>query len=120
MPELFVARASEIGEGQRRIVKTGQSSIGIIRAKGRVHAYLNHCPHQGGPVCEGLLIHRVEEDIGPDRTYRGMRYAGEVHLVCPWHGWEFDIESGRCAGDRGQGLQRVTVIERDEAIYVIV
>ena len=120
MPELFVARAVEIREGERRIVNAGCSSIGVIRAQGRLHAYLNHCPHQGGPVCEGLLIHRVEEDIAPDKTYRGMRYVDEVHLVCPWHGWEFDIVTGRCAGDGGQALRHVPVIERDEAIYILV
>ena len=53
-----------------------------MRANGRLYAYQNECPHQGGPVCEGLLIHRVEEDIGPDKTYRGMRYTDDLQIVC--------------------------------------
>jgi nitrite reductase (NADH) small subunit len=62
MPGLLVACAAEIREGERRIVNVGRSSIGVIRAQVRLHVYLNHCPHQGGPVRKGLLIDRVEED----------------------------------------------------------
>lgn len=120
MPELFVARAAEFKEGDRRIVENGDAAIGVVRAKGKVHAYLNQCPHQGGPVCEGLLIHRIEEDIGPDRTYRGMRYTDDLHIVCPWHGWEFNVETGRCAGDGRHAIRKVQVVERGGEIFVVV
>jgi nitrite reductase (NADH) small subunit len=120
MAEVFVARGSDLQEGQRRIVANGEASIGVLRANGRLYAYHNECPHQGGPVCEGLLIHRVEEDIGPDKTYRGMRYTDDLQIVCPWHGWEFDIETGRCAGDGRHSLRRYKVVERNDEIYIVV
>jgi nitrite reductase (NADH) small subunit len=120
MPELFVAHAAELTEGQRKIVANGEGTIGVLRAKGKLYAFRNECPHQGGPVCEGLMIHRVEEDIGPDKTYRGMRYTDDLQIVCPWHGWEFNIETGRCAGDGKHALRRYKVIERDDDIYVVV
>lgn len=28
-----------------------------------------------------------------------MARVGERVLRCPWHGWEFDLESGRCLDD---------------------
>jgi nitrite reductase (NADH) small subunit len=120
MPELFVARAADLKEGERQIVRSGQAAIGVLRAKGKIYAYYNECPHQGGPVCEGLIIHRVQEDIGPDKTYRGMKYADDLHLVCPWHGWEFNIETGRCAGDGRQAIRKCKVVERNDEIYIVV
>jgi nitrite reductase (NADH) small subunit len=120
MPELLVARASEMKEGDRRIVEHGRTSIGVLRAKGKLYAYLNVCPHQGGPVCEGLMIHRIEEDLGPDKSYRGMKYSDDLHIVCPWHGWEFNLATGRCAGDGKHAIRSYRIIERNDQIYIVV
>jgi nitrite reductase (NADH) small subunit len=120
MPEIFVARASELKEGERRIVASGNTTIGVLRAKGKLYAYLNECPHQGGPACEGLMIHRLEEELGPDKTYRGMRYTDDLHMVCPWHGWEFNVETGKCAGDGKHALRKYNVVEREDQIFVVV
>ncbi|SRR6266568_3560375 len=121
MAEHFVARSDDIKEGERRIVASGRHTIGVVRAKGKLHAYRNICPHQGGPVCEGLLIHKVEAIIGPDKTFRGTRFSDdELHIVCPWHGWEFNVETGRCAGDGKHGLHKYKVVERDDEIYVVI
>jgi nitrite reductase (NADH) small subunit len=121
MPDTFVAKSIDLPEGGRVVLTCDDRRIGVIRAKGKLHAFLNICPHQGGPVCEGLVIHRVEEIIAADKTYHGMRFnENEVHLVCPWHGWEFNIETGRCAGDGKHRLHRFAAIERDGNIYVAV
>jgi nitrite reductase/ring-hydroxylating ferredoxin subunit len=40
--------------------------------------------------------------------------------VCPWHGWEFDIESGRHCGDPKYRLRPVDVRVRDNRVYVSV
>lgn len=119
MSEIFAARSEQLPEGGRVLVEHGAMTIGVIRAKGRLHAFLNICPHQGGPACEGLLIHKVEEIIAEDRTYQGMRFnEDELHIVCPWHGWEFNIETGRCAGDGKHALRRFEVVEKDDGVYV--
>lgn len=121
MAEVFVARSADMPEGSRNMLEYEGRHIGVIRAKGKLHAFLNICPHQGGPVCDGLLIHRVEEIIAPDKTYQGMRFSEtDLHIVCPWHGWEFNIETGKCAGDGKHGLKRFEAIERDGAVYVVV
>jgi nitrite reductase (NADH) small subunit len=121
MPEVFVCQSTELGEGARKIVTNGADQIGVIRAGGVLHAFRNACPHQGGPVCEGLIVHKVEEVIAADRTYQGMRFnENELHIVCPWHGWEFNIATGHCAGDGKHALKRYRVLERDNGIYVVV
>jgi nitrite reductase/ring-hydroxylating ferredoxin subunit len=120
MTDIFVAHSKDFGEGSRLLVESDGRQIGVIRANGKLHAFLNICPHQGGPVCDGLLIHRVEEVLGPDKTYQGMRFVEEdLHVVCPWHGWEFDIQTGRCAGDGKHALRRFETTERNGAIYVL-
>ena len=119
--EIFVAKSSELGEGDRRIIPNGNSEIGVFRIKGDLVAYLNLCGHQGGPVCEGLLMAKVEEIIADDKTYQGMRFNhDEMHIVCPWHGWEYDLETGVMVADKTFRLRKYEVFEREEEIYVVV
>jgi nitrite reductase (NADH) small subunit len=120
MQDVFVARAADLAsEGARRIVAHGGREVGVLRAAGRLVAFANHCPHQGGPVCEGMLIHQVEEVLGPDKSYQGMRFdEARLNLVCPWHGWEFDVRTGRTAGDPRFALRRFEVVERDGDVFV--
>ncbi|MSO80273.1 MAG: hypothetical protein EXQ97_01185 [Alphaproteobacteria bacterium] len=73
--------------------------IGVFRVVGELFAWHNECPHQGGPVCQGRLMKGVEERLDADRRSLGIHYAeGRLNLACPWHGWEFDLRSGRHAG----------------------
>src|SRR5579884_498373 len=55
MPKHVVARVDEIAPGQRKIVEVAGRSIGVFNVKGEYFALRNRCPHQGGPLCEGLL-----------------------------------------------------------------
>ena len=73
MPECFVAKASEMQDGDRRIVIAGSAEIGVFYKDGDYYAYSNYCVHSGGPACEGLMINRVVDVIatrphlpGPD------------------------------------------------------
>ena len=96
MPELYVGNEAEFDEGGRKVIDHDGLEIGVFRIKGRFFAYENHCAHQGGPVCQGRIFKRVEEDLAPDGTSAGFRYSADrVHIVCPWHGWEYDICTGR-------------------------
>jgi nitrite reductase/ring-hydroxylating ferredoxin subunit len=38
--------------------------------------------------------------------------------VCPWHGWEFDLDTGRHCGDPKYRLRPIDVRVRDERVYV--
>ena len=73
MPECFVAKASEMQDGDRRIVVAGNAEIGVFYKDGAYFAYSNTCVHAGGPACEGLMINRVVDVIAADRTYQGRR-----------------------------------------------
>ena len=56
MPEKLLCASSDISETTAKICELEGVEIGVIRHKGTVVAYRNVCPHQGGPVCEGLKM----------------------------------------------------------------
>ncbi len=121
MTEQFVGRDSEFEEGGRRIVSVGRHEIGVYKRDGAYVAYSNICVHQGGPACEGLTIAKVEERIMPDKTSRGLYFsATERHIVCPWHGYEYDMRTGEFVGDRRLKLRKYNVVQRGDEIYVVV
>jgi nitrite reductase/ring-hydroxylating ferredoxin subunit len=119
MAEWFVAKASELPDGDRRIVAAGNNEIGVFHKAGAYYAYSNYCVHSGGPACEGLLINKVVDIIGTDRTYQGQAFADDMHFVCPWHGYEYELETGQCVGDRKLKLKRFEVVRRGDDIYVV-
>lgn len=119
--ELFVARSEDLTEGARVLVKNGKAEVGVYRMDGRLIAYHNMCPHQGGPACEGLLMPKVKDVLGPHGTFVQQDFDhDEMHIVCPWHGWEFSLKTGVAAGDRTFRLRTAEVKETDGKIYVVV
>src|SRR5262249_52224685 len=83
MTELFVAKASQFPDGERRIVAYEGREIGVFHWQGKFYAYENLCVHQGGPACEGIIMHKVEDVIGPDRGWVGhfptMKFTSSAH-----------------------------------------
>ena len=65
--------------------------IAVFNLDGEFFGLFNRCPHQGGPMCEGILTGLIESD--EPGHYRYSR-KGEI-LRCPWHGWEFDVRTGQ-------------------------
>jgi nitrite reductase/ring-hydroxylating ferredoxin subunit len=119
MAEKLVGKLSEFKDGDRRIVFIGDHEIGVFHENGSFYAYSNYCLHQGGPACEGLTIAKVEERIMPDKTSRGMYFSDtELHFVCPWHGYEYDIKTGECVSDRKLKLRKYDVVQRGDEVYV--
>jgi len=94
---LVVCAAAELPAGERRIVKDPETGVevGVFNINGEYFALKNVCPHQGAPLCQGTVhaTHRPGAlfEFRPD-------LAGRV-LRCPWHGWEFDIVTGKALYD---------------------
>ena len=90
MPSVVVAETAELPPGTRRIVEVAGRSIGVFNVGGEFLAIRNRCPHQGGPLCEGVTVGSIESDQPGE--YRHDR-PGEI-IRCPWHAWEFDLRTG--------------------------
>ena len=43
----------------------------------------------------------------------------KVNIVCPWHGLEFDIRTGKHPGNPSIGLDPVSVQVDGEAVYIL-
>lgn len=113
MPVHVVAKVGDLPPGRRKIVEIDGRSIGVFNVGGRFYALRNTCPHQGAPLCLGSLS-------GTALPSRPGEYVwgreGEI-LSCPWHGWEFDITTGRSVFNPHRTRVRsyeVTVHEPDE------
>ncbi len=119
MPELFAGKKQDFEDPGRKMLTGEDLDIGVFHVGGEFFAYENTCPHQGGPVCQGRMLKKVEEIIGKDKTSKGLTFSSEhTHLVCPWHGFEFNIKTGRHPGDRNSVLKPFQVRIDGDEIYV--
>jgi len=118
MEEIAIGKLSDIADGDYRIVSVDQLEVGIFRNGSKVLAYENMCPHAGGPVCQGKIFNKVEEVITPDKKSAGLRFGKARHIVCPWHGYEYDIKTGECVSDRKLKLRKYEVIQKGDEVYV--
>jgi nitrite reductase/ring-hydroxylating ferredoxin subunit len=92
MPQRYVvARTGEIPDGDAKAATIAGRELAIFNLDGEYFAMLNRCPHEGGPLCRGKRTSLYKSK--KPGTYDVSR-PGEI-LRCPWHGWEFDIRTGR-------------------------
>jgi nitrite reductase (NADH) small subunit len=109
-----VARASEINPGERQFVEVKGHSISLFNVNGEFIAVLNICPHELAPVCRGKV--RGTTLPSPPGEYLWGR-EGEI-LACPWHGWEFDLLTGKALADERVRLRRYPVTVTDDVVYL--
>jgi nitrite reductase/ring-hydroxylating ferredoxin subunit len=116
---VYAGASDAVPEGGRLVVDVGDLTIGIFRTSGKLYAWENRCAHQGGPVCQGKIIPRVTEVIEEGGASRGFAFdEAELHIVCPWHGYEYSIRTGAHPGLPRARLKSVAVEETSEGIYV--
>ena len=78
-------------DGDRVIVAVEGIEIAVIYHDGEFHGLLHFCPHQSGPLCDGELTGRT--GLAED-GFRWTYDTDERYVLCPWHGWKFDITTG--------------------------
>jgi nitrite reductase/ring-hydroxylating ferredoxin subunit len=119
MREIAIGKLAAFPDPGRRIVEVDGVAVGVFCRNGTFSAYENVCPHMGGPVCQGKIIARVEERVGNDKTSLGLSFSKEhTNIVCPWHGYEFDIVTGRHQGNPRLRLRSVSVRVVDDEVLI--
>ncbi len=114
-----ICAANELIEAGKKVISVEGVEIGIFHLQGEFYAWHNRCPHQGGPVCQGRMFHLVEEVVDESRCSHGRRFNTEkMNIVCPWHGTEFDIKTGRSTGAQRWTLRPVKVFVEDGQVVV--
>jgi len=110
-----VGPVDEVPPGSRRELPIGRFGVALFNVDGDFFALANRCPHMGGPLCAG----RVTGTTVAEEQYRPKWIREGEILRCPWHGWEFDVETGRSLLEpRRYGLKTYPVTE-DEGELVV-
>ncbi|MBA2528599.1 MAG: Rieske (2Fe-2S) protein [Euzebyales bacterium] len=114
-PGVYVCGADELGPGERLVRELDGRSVGVFNVDGCFYALANRCPHKGGPLCRGP----VTGTTLPTRDLE-FRYGmpGRV-LRCAWHGWEFEIETGRCLALPRVRARTYPVVVEGGGVYVV-
>ncbi|MCA9215419.1 MAG: Rieske 2Fe-2S domain-containing protein [Planctomycetales bacterium] len=71
---VFLAKCDDCDEGCAIEVTANNRVIAIFNVEGQFYALDGVCPHQGGPLGNGQICDGV--------------------VTCPWHQWQFVVESG--------------------------
>lgn len=115
----LVGTKAEFSDENRKIVTIAGQRIVVFTHESNFHALSAVCPHMGGPVGEGLLLGRVEGVVAADGQYMGDRFSSDtIDLVCPWHGWEYDIRTGQSAGQPKVSLNTYKTEIDKEDVYI--
>lgn len=89
---------SEIAPGEVIEVFVDERAIVVAEVDGVLTAIDSVCPHAGGPLADGQL-------------------EGNL-LTCPWHGWAFDVCTGRCEVSDDIQLQTFTLREEGDGVFI--
>jgi len=77
---LRAASVDEIPVGQGKTIEVHGVELAIFNGgSGRYYASSPSCPHEDGPLGDGVL-------------------HGDT-IICPWHGFDFDVATGACRVD---------------------
>ena len=121
MADVFVGYRSEFQDGSRKLVTNDRLEIGVFCVKDEFYAFLNSCPHQGGPVCQGKIMPKVEEFLSERKESVGMDFSKEeFHLVFPGHGYEFRFATGAHPGSEQTRIRRFETKVVGGKVYVVV
>lgn len=93
-----VAKKSEIPTDRGLAVEANGKPLVLFKVKDKVYAMDRTCPHRGGPLDEGGLNGNL--------------------VMCPWHGWEFDVTTGACLFDHAVKQPTFEVKEEGDDVYV--
>lgn len=81
-----LGRLAKIPRGEGRVFQIGDAAIAVFHTRdGNVFATEPTCPHKGGPLADGLI--------------------GAEKVICPLHGFLFDLSTGQAAGNNCRALK---------------
>ena len=117
--DVVVASLTDLQARQRIVVSVDGVELGIYCHAGEIRAWHNVCPHQGGPVCQGKIMPRTIQQVRADGKNGGPAFhPADKNIVCPWHGFEFDILTGRHPAHPQVGLRPVPVRAEGDQVVV--
>src|SRR3989441_6303305 len=80
----------ELPEGTSKALTMNGTEVAVFRCGNQLYALQNRCPHAGGSLADGT----VEGD----------------EVICPLHGYRFNIRTGACATDPALRAKSVALV----------
>lgn len=114
--ERKVGRVEDIPGNDALIVQVEGLPIGVFKRGERFFAVKNLCPHKRAPLALGT----VEGTMLPTPCAGELQYGMEDQVIrCPWHGWEFDLTTGKCLfGVSDSKIRTYPIAVRDGDVFV--
>jgi nitrite reductase (NADH) small subunit len=85
-------------EGEAKTFAAGTREVCVARVSGELLALDNECPHRGGPLGGGVV--------------EGTK------VVCPWHGWAFDLRNGQSVFNPAARIAAYAIKIEDGDVFV--
>jgi nitrite reductase (NADH) small subunit len=86
-----VGSVEELRADRCRVVEVDGRRIGVLSVGDRFYAVHDRCPHMSASMCAGT----VSGTFVPAAPHELVYAKHDAVIRCPWHGWEFDLETGR-------------------------
>jgi nitrite reductase (NADH) small subunit len=112
MSWIKVAIVDELGPEKPKLIPYKNQEIGLYLIEGQPYAILNFCPHFGAPLCLGTVTSDGPGSQGYDSERRVIR--------CPWHRWEFDMDTGAALAPVKQRIKTFPVEIRENSVWIMV
>ncbi len=93
-----VATKSQIEAGTCKAFEAIGRTIVVHNVDGEFFATSSQCPHQGGPLGDGIVDGKT--------------------VTCPWHAWQFDLVTGEATYNPGFKIDCFKVELQDDDILV--
>jgi 3-phenylpropionate/trans-cinnamate dioxygenase ferredoxin subunit len=100
MTDYVVGKIDEIAEGRGIAIEAGGRQISVFRIADAFFAIANSCPHKGASLCDGEVL--VEKRM----------------VRCPWHHWNWQIDTGRLEADPRRRLRTYPVLVDGDDVIV--
>ena len=98
MAFLRAAKRDEVPAGTIREFQLEGKVVAVANVAGKLFAINNVCLHRGGPLGQGELDRQI--------------------VTCPWHGWQYDVTTGKLVTNPAVGVETYPVEVRGEDIFV--
>jgi nitrite reductase (NADH) small subunit len=98
MAFLRVTKKDEVPPGTIREFQIDGKTFAVSNVDGKLYAINNLCLHRGGPLGQGEL-------------------KGNV-VTCPWHGWQYDVTTGKLVTNSAVSCETYAVEIRGDDIFV--
>jgi nitrite reductase (NADH) small subunit len=95
---VLAAKTGDVPPGTIREFQVDGKAVALANVDGRFHAINGVCLHHGGPLGDGPL-------------------EGAV-VTCPWHGWQYDVQTGKVAQNPTVGVECYAVEVRGNEVFV--